>query len=73
MRCVASCRAVFILVCMKPDIAHVRLLPRDRQTLDELADKASETGLDLTDSDLIRLAIRKLDPNVLFQPPGAVR
>lgn len=55
---------------MKHDIAHVRLQPQDRRTLDELAGKVSETGLNLTDSDLIRLAIRRLpvDAAALFEP-----
>jgi hypothetical protein len=51
---------------------HIRLSPEDRWPLDELQNRFSESGINLTDSDLVRLAIRRLpvdDPAALLRPP----
>jgi hypothetical protein len=58
---------------MTSDIMHVRLLPEDRRSLDDLLSKFSESGLEITPTGLMRLALRRLpaDPALLFQPPEA--
>jgi hypothetical protein len=76
MRCVAGTRGVLIMGVMTPDIMHVRLLPEDRRSLDDLLSKFSESGLEITPTELLRLALRRLpaNPGELFRPPeGAPR
>lgn len=49
------------------------MLPEDQRILDDLQSRFSASGIQLSDSDLIRLAIRRLpvDPAALFQPRAA--
>jgi hypothetical protein len=57
----------------RDDTLHIRMDASDRAILDALASKAGEDlGLDLTNSDLIRLAVRRLptSPFELFKPPA---
>jgi hypothetical protein len=56
----------------RDDTLHIRMNASDRAILDALASKAGEDfGLDLTNSDLVRLAVRRLptSPAELFKPP----
>jgi hypothetical protein len=51
----------------------IRMSPEERHSLAELARRVNvDLGMDLTSSDLVRLAVRRLpsDPAVLFKLPA---
>jgi hypothetical protein len=51
----------------------IRMSPEERHSLSELARRTNEAlGIDVTSSDLVRLALRRLpaDPAVLFKLPA---
>jgi hypothetical protein len=51
----------------------IRMLPEDQRILDDLQTRFSESGIELTSSDLVRLAVRRLpsNPELLFRSPAA--
>jgi hypothetical protein len=62
-----------VVMNKRDDTLHIRMDASDRAILDALASKAGEDfGLDLTNSDLVRMAIKRLptSPAELFRPPA---
>jgi hypothetical protein len=59
----------FAVMSTQDNTLHVRLLPEDRRSLDELQSRFSASGFNVTTSDLVRAAIARLpmDPAALFR------
>jgi hypothetical protein len=51
----------------------IRMLPEDQRILDELQSRFNASGIELSNSALVRMAIRRVavDPEMLFKPPAA--
>jgi hypothetical protein len=76
MRCVAAVAAAGTLHGMSTNNITIRMPDADRAILAALANRVAEDlGVELTSSDLIRLAVKRLptSPAELFRPPEAVR
>lgn len=73
VRCGGYGSRYVVVMNKRDDTLHIRMAPEERRSLDELAAAVNQDfGIDLTNSDLVRLAVRRLPTSAaaLFRPPA---